>query len=239
MTDQLVDRQRDAPAMVPRERLLRWLDDATTRPVTVVTGPAGSGKSVLLRTWAMSVSARAAWVAVDRHLRDAHAFWAAVVAGLAAAIPGGVISMPTPSPDFDGTAVVERLVNELAAVEPPVVLVVDDAHELSVELIRQLETLIEQLPAGFRLLLAGREEPSLSLHRRRLAGDLSELRAADLHFTLDEARQLLSGAGAALSEAALRTLHERTEGWAAGLRLAAILLADDPDSETLCHHLFW
>jgi LuxR family maltose regulon positive regulatory protein len=232
MTDGLVGRQQTTTGPVPRERLVRWLDDATTRPVTVVTGPAGSGKTVLLRTWATGASTPVAWVGVDRHMRDAQAFWSTVVASLAATLPSARFSRPTPTPDFDGTTAVARLVTELAAVEGPVVLVVDDVHELSsAELISQLETLIELLPAGLHLLLAGRAEPALSLHRRRLAGDLSELPAVDLHFTLDETQQLLSGVGGTLSCTALRTLHERTEGWAAGLRLAAILLAGAPDPE--------
>ncbi len=111
-------------------------------------------------------------------------------------------------------------------------LVIDDLHELcSADAEAWLERFVARLPPRLTLVLATREEPRLGLHRLRLAGDLHELRDADLRFTLDEARELLEASGVELSAEGLGLLHERTEGWAAGLRLAAISLAEHPDPE--------
>ena len=94
-----------------------------------------------------------------------------------------------------------------------------------------LELLLTRLPPQLRVVLATREDPPLGLHRLRLAGELTELRGPDLRFSLDETRELLRASGIALSEAGVASLHERTEGWPAGLRLAAISLAASPDPE--------
>jgi len=128
--------------------------------------------------------------------------------------------------------VVERLLSELRSLDEPVVLVIDDLHELcSADAEAWLERFVAGLPPRLTLVLGTREEPRLGLHRLRLAGELHELRDADLRFTLDEARELLKASGVELSAEGLGLLHERTEGWAAGLRLAAISLADHPDPE--------
>jgi LuxR family transcriptional regulator, maltose regulon positive regulatory protein len=111
-------------------------------------------------------------------------------------------------------------------------LVIDDVHELrSPEAMRQLELLLMRAPAGLRFVLATRHDLRLGLHRLRLEGELTEIRAADLRFTLDEARTLFEAAGIPLSGSALGLLYERTEGWAAGLRLAALALAGHPDPD--------
>ncbi len=109
---------------------------------------------------------------------------------------------------------------------------IDDVHELrSAEALRQLELLVMRAPAALRFVFATRHDLRLGLHRLRLAGQLTEIRAADLRFTLDEARALLAAAGVELSGPALERLHDRTEGWAAGLRLAALSLSGHPDPE--------
>ena len=136
------------------------------------------------------------------------------------------------TPSFGGEAVVERLLSDLHSLERPVVLVIDDLHELrSAEALRWLELFLTELPAQLRVVLATREDPQLGLHRLRLAGRLTEIRADELRFSLDETRELMDASGIALSDAGLALLHERTEGWAAGLRLAAISLARHPDPE--------
>jgi LuxR family maltose regulon positive regulatory protein len=138
----------------------------------------------------------------------------------------------TAAPDLDGWAVVERLLTDLGGLEDRVWLVIDDVHELrSAEALRQLELLLMRAPAGLRFVLATRHDLRLGLHRLRLEGELTEIRAADLRFTLEEARALFETAGIALSDPALRSLYERTEGWAAGLRLAALSLAGHPDPD--------
>jgi LuxR family transcriptional regulator, maltose regulon positive regulatory protein len=135
-------------------------------------------------------------------------------------------------PDLDGWAAVERLLKDLASPGEQFWLVIDDLHELdSAEALRQLEFLVMHAPAELRLVLIARADMRLGLHRLRLEGELTEIRAADLRFTLEEAEAMLDGAGVALAPSTLARLHERTEGWAAGLRLAALSLAGHPDPE--------
>ena len=111
-------------------------------------------------------------------------------------------------------------------------LVIDDLHELhSPDALAQLTRLLTDLPPHVRAVLATRRDLQLRLHRLRLAGELAEIRAAELRFTERETRELLDASGVALSEAGAALLHQRTEGWAAGLRLAAISLAGHPDPE--------
>src|SRR5246127_373545 len=138
----------------------------------------------------------------------------------------------TAAPDLDGWAVVERLLKDLAPLADRLWLVIDDMHELrSAEALAQLELLVMRAPPELHFVLATRHDLGLRLHRLRLEGELSEIRTADLQFTLAEARELLTAAGVALPEPALAMLHERAEGWAAGLRLAALSLAGHEDPE--------
>jgi LuxR family maltose regulon positive regulatory protein len=203
--------------------------------VILVCAPAGSGKSVLVHSWveAGGPGDRVAWVSVERGERDAQRFWLSVI-DACAGVGGGdeFVERVSPSPSFRGEAVVERLLSNLALLEEPIVLVVDDLHELgSADALRLLERFLTRLPPQVQVVLASREDPGLGLHRLRLAGGLTEVRGPDLRFSRDEARQLLEAAGITLSDAGLALLHERTEGWAAGLRLAAISLAEHPDPE--------
>jgi LuxR family maltose regulon positive regulatory protein len=138
----------------------------------------------------------------------------------------------TAAPDLDGWAVVERLLEDLALVEERIWLVIDDLHELrSDQALRQLELLLMRSPPGLRYVLATRHDLRLGLHRLRLEGELIDIRAADLRFTLEEAQVLLEAAEVELSDSALELLVQRTEGWAAGLRMAALSLAGHPDPE--------
>ena len=133
------------------------------------------------------------------------------------------------APDLDGWGLAERLLEDLAPLEEPVWLVIDDVHELGPDALRQLELVVMRAPPGLRFVLAARHDVRLGLHRLRLEGGLAEIRAGDLRFTLAEAGELFAAAGVELGEPALAVLHERTEGWAAGLRLAALSLAGRPD----------
>jgi len=224
-----------ATGLVPRRELFALLDRALSGRVTVVSAPPGSGKTFLLRSWLKQAEPglRVAWVSLERGESDAQRFWLSVVGALRDAVgDNSFVEKLTPSPEFDGVAFVERLVSDLDSLGEQVVLVIDDLHELnSADALAQLELLLARLPRALYLVLVTRRDPHLQLARLRLAGDLTEIRAADLRFTLDEARELLAAAGIELSEAALATLHERTEGWVAGLRMAAIALAEHPDPE--------
>ena len=200
--------------------------------VTVVSAPAGSGKTVLLRSWiaGAGLAGQAAWVAAGREERDPQRFWLSVAGALRATGPGaGLVRAVTGAPDLDGWGLAERLLEDLAPLADPVWLVIDDVHELGAEALRQLELVVMRAPAGLRFVLAARHDVRLGLHRLRLEGGLAELRAGDLRFTVAEAGELFAAAGVELDEPAVAVLHERTEGWAAGLRLAALSLAGHPD----------
>jgi LuxR family transcriptional regulator, maltose regulon positive regulatory protein len=219
--------------IVFRHRLFARLEAAAR--VTQMSAPAGSGKTFLLRSWIgeAGLAERAAWVSVPGGERDPQRFWISVADALRATAAGATLARAvTAAPDPDGWPMVERLLAELAALQDRIWLVIDDVHELdSGEALRQLELLVMRGPAELRVVLATRRDVRLGLHRLRLEGELTEIRAADLRFTLDEARALLAAAGVALPGSALALLHERTEGWAAGLRLAALSLAGHPDPE--------
>jgi LuxR family maltose regulon positive regulatory protein len=202
--------------------------------VSVVSAPPGSGKTVLLRSWISwaGVAGSAAWVPAGRGERDPQRFWLSVLAALRQTAAGSALVRElTAAPDLDGWVIVERLLTDLAPLDDQLWLVVDDVHELGPEALRQLELLIMRAPPGLRFVLATRHDVRLGLHRLRLEGDLAEIREPDLRFTVAEARELFAAAGVQLPDPA--PLVERTEGWAAGLRLAALSLAGHPDPERL------
>jgi LuxR family maltose regulon positive regulatory protein len=189
----------------------------------------------LLRSWAgeAGLADRVAWVSVLREERDPQRFWIAVADALRGTAAGSRLVRPlTAAPDLDGWAIVERLLEDLAGLGERLWLVIDDLHELgSAEAISQLELLVLRAPPRLRFVLASRRDVRLGLHRLRLEGEVTEIRGGDLRFTLEEARMLLASAGVSLPDEALALLDERTEGWAAGLRLAALSLAGHPDPE--------
>jgi LuxR family maltose regulon positive regulatory protein len=202
--------------------------------VTVVSAPPGSGKTVLLRSWiaADNLAGQTAWVSAEREERDPQRFWISVLDGLRGTAAAAALLGPlTAAPTLDGWAVVERLLEDLNPLKDQVWLVIDDVHELPADALRQLELLVLRAPPVLRLVLATRHDVRLGLHRLRLQGQLTEIRASDLRFTREEAGALLEAAGVQLSEAAVGRLCERTEGWAAGLRLAALSLSGHPDPE--------
>jgi len=222
-----------AASVVARGELFGLLSGEASRGVTLISAPAGSGKTVLLSSWIedAGIRDRVAWVSVEREERDAQHFWVSVVGELRKA-GGGVVESLEPAPRFDGDAAIRRLINGLELLGQLVVLVIDDLHELrSEDALRHLELLLAGRPPLLRVILASRRDPRLGLHRLRLADELTEIRSADLRFNLEEARALLVAAGITLPEDSLALLHERTEGWVAGLRLAALALAGHPDPE--------
>ncbi len=198
--------------------------------MTVVSAPAGSGKTVLLRSWIRQtgLAVHAAWVPVGRGEGDPQTFWLSVLAALRQTAAGSALVQPlTAAPDLDGWAIVERLLADLAPLLDRLWLLIDDVHELGPEALRQLELLIMRAPPQLRFVLATRHDVRLGLHRLRLEGELAEIRGAGLRFTLAEAEELFDAARIHLPS--LGPLVERTEGWAAGLRLAALSLAGHPD----------
>jgi LuxR family maltose regulon positive regulatory protein len=211
------------------------LDRATAAKVTVISAPAGSGKTSLLRAWADGPGqpCRLAVVQVRRDQQDCQQFWLAVLNAIRepAGTPGQADELAG-TPDFNQAAVADRVLSELAQHRDRTFLIIDDLHELtSPEALMQLTRLLEELPEHVHAILATRRDLPLRLHKLRLAGDLAEIRAADLRFTEQETREFLAASGIVLSDAGAARLHQRTEGWAAGLRLAAMSLASSPDPE--------
>ena len=220
---------------VARDRLFTRLDRAAAQPVTIISAPAGSGKTSLLRAWAdrPGQAHHTAFVPVRRDEQDAQLFWLGLLNAVRHAAGRTCDPEPlTTAPDLDIGALVEKVRAELAGSPGRLVMIIDDLHELhSPDALTHLSRLLTDLPPNGRAILATRHDLRLGLHQLRLAGELTELRAADLRFTERETRELLDASGIALSEAGAALLHQRTEGWAAGLRLAVISLTGHPDPE--------
>ena len=224
--------------LVGRARLLELLDAGVQGPVTLLIGPAGSGKTALLSSWVTTTTALpgpVAWLSLEADDNDPARFWSYLLAALRQSGPAppagrlGGLSLPIGGPD---RGFVLRLAAELARLQGPVVVVLDDVHVLTNPAVLDgVAALLGRSPAALRLVLATRQEPPLPLGRLRVAGRLTEVGAAELAFTPEEAARLLARHGLVLAEGDLAVLRARTEGWAAGLRLAALSLRDHPDPE--------
>jgi LuxR family maltose regulon positive regulatory protein len=222
--------------LVPRPRLVAGLAQGIGRGVTVVCGPAGCGKSTLQGDWARRCRRPVAWLSLDVGDNDPARFWRYVAAALERVRPGaggpaGVLLSDRRRPQWE--AVAAAVINELAVVPDAgaVMLVLDDYHLIEASAVHDsVAFLVERLPPGLRLVLASRTDPPLPLARLRARGQLAELRAGDLRFTLGETAAFLREAtGLDLPAAAVAALQERTEGWAAGVQLAALSLAGHVD----------
>ncbi len=225
---------------VPRPRITDLIAEGTRWcPLTVVTGPPGAGKTMALALWAAAEPGAVAWVGLDEFDNRPGAFWSNVVAALRQAgvtLPKALRAVPRGRAGDE--AFLLRLTAELAAQDPPMTLVLDDLHQLTDPvLLKGLEFVLRNAGPGLRLLVASRTDPLLPLHRYRLAGQLAEIRAGDLAFNLDETGLLLDQHGGLLTTDLLESLIQRTEGWAAALRLAAISLGTHPDPELFVKEL--
>ena len=224
------------PGFVSRPRLTQRLDEGLRQGLILVCAPAGSGKTVLLADWARPGRSPAAWLSLDAGDNDPARFWRHALAALDHVCPGigerasPLIGPPAPV-SFEG--LVTALINELAAGPgaDEIPLVLDDYHLIGSQPVHaSLGFLLEHRPPELGVVLARRADPPLPLARLRARGQLAELRAAELRFTIGEAAAMLrKAAGADLPDAAVAALADRTEGWAAGLQLAALSLRGHAD----------
>ncbi|MEH0528793.1 LuxR C-terminal-related transcriptional regulator [Streptomyces stelliscabiei] len=217
-----------------RGRLVDHLDRALTTPLTVVNGAAGAGKTLLVADWAARREPPVAWLTTEAGDQGPGMFWAYALQALrAAGVPlPPEIGCPADAGRVDRT-LLTRLAAELGGRERPVIMVLDEFDRVSdPEIADQLEFVLHHAARGLRLILVTRTEPLLPLHRHRTAGDLTEIRNAELAFTPEEASVLLDLHGLRLTVPVARALVERTRGWAAGLRLSALAARESPDPET-------
>ncbi|MFI1421233.1 LuxR C-terminal-related transcriptional regulator [Streptomyces sp. NPDC020731] len=217
-----------------RERLTRRLDQGLRTPLTMVNGAAGAGKTLLVADWVERLDGLpVAWFTTEAAGDGPGMFWAYVLRALhtvGVPLPAG-IGFPADA-NRVSPALGARLAAGLSVRERPVILVLDEFDRVtSPEIAEQLEFVLRHAGPGLRLVLVTRTEPLLPLHRYRAAGELTEIRDADLAFTPHEAARLVELHGLRLPPAAVRALVERTRGWAAGLRLSALAAGESPDPE--------
>lgn len=218
--------------LVPRQRITDLIDRGLQCcPLTVLTGPPGAGKTMALAMWAAARPGPVAWLGLDEYDNRPGIFWAYLIAALRRA--GVALPRSLPAAGRGRTAerlFLLRLAEALSAHDPPVMLVLDDLHLISQpKVLEGLDFLLRNTGPGLRLVIGSRMDPLLPLYRYRLAGELAEIRVGDLAFTAAEAGLLLAQHGIPLPADSLEYLTQRTEGWAAGIRLAAISMDGHPD----------
>lgn len=229
-------------ATIRRRRLLTLLEPTSDRsPIAVITAPAGSGKTTLLVDWVHTIDAEddtlLAWITIDESDNDVAVLRACVISALAqcgspqlASAVGSLPSVGDPSySEFSAL-----LVEAVESVDAQICLIFDDAHLLhNREVLALLGTFLRWPPCNLRIIVAGRFEPPLALQKPRLDGLVRDISAADLAFTTDEASEMFQRSGIALARGDLVKVMNRTEGWAAGLRLAAMTLGGGANSPEL------
>jgi len=223
------------PNVVVRPRLSERLNVGLHRKLTLIAAPAGFGKTTLVSAWVAGCERRTAWLSLDDGDNDPTRFLTYLVAALrtiAPAIGEGVLgALQSPQPPLP-ESLLTTLLNDLTTVPDHFVLVLDDYHVIEAKPVdHALTFLIEHLPPRMHLVIATREDPPLPLARLRARGQLTELRAADLRFTPAEAAAFLNPVmGLSLSAEDIAALEDRTEGWIAGLQLAALSLRGHHDA---------
>jgi LuxR family maltose regulon positive regulatory protein len=220
--------------LIDRPRLTGQLSRALGRKLTLISAPAGFGKTSLLSQWVQQGNIPAIWVSLDEADNDLIRFWSYIISALQRAHPAlgpaPLVLLHTPTPPAIET-VLTALLNAVNTLPEPIMLILDDYHVIEAPAIhRSVAFLLDHLPAQMRLVIASRTDPPLPLARLRARNHLSELHAADLRFNADEAAGFLNQAmDLHLPKEAVAALEERTEGWIAGLHLAALSLQGQSD----------
>jgi LuxR family maltose regulon positive regulatory protein len=225
------------PRVVSRPRLIERLNQGLHRKLTLISAPAGFGKTTLASEWVARCDRQVGWLSLDEGDSDPARFLTYVIAALRTIAPNtgegvlGVLQSPQPPPT---EAILTVLLNEIAAIADDFVLVLDDYHAIDAKAVDSAMTfLLEHLPPQMRLVIATREDPQLPLARLRGRDQLTELRVTDLRFTPSEAAGFLNEAmGLNLQAEEIAALETRTEGWIAGLQLAAISMQGHKDTTT-------
>ena len=220
---------RLTPQFVPRAALLARLDAGLEQKLALISAPAGFGKTSLISSWLQQVHLPVAWLSLDEDDNDFARFWTYFIAALQVIHPEvgtHLLALLQSSPLPPRHALLTPLINDLAGISEKFILVLDDYHLIENESIDQALTFfIDHLPQKVHLAIATRADPDLSLSRLRANGQVNELRSADLRFTQPETAQFLGQmTGLSLSAAEVAALDQRTEGWIAGLQMAALSL---------------
>jgi LuxR family transcriptional regulator, maltose regulon positive regulatory protein len=222
--------------LVPRPRLMERLDQGTSGKLTLASAPAGFGKTTLLAAWARRTAGdrSTAWVSLDQSDNDPRLLWSYIIAALRTVDPDvgeSALSLLRSAQPPPIEVLLAGLINEISAVPSDLALVLDDYHAIDAEPVhRGIAFLLDHLPPRMHLVIATRADPPLPLARLRARGELTELRAADLRFAPDEAAAFLNQAmGLRLSATEIAALETRTEGWIAGLQLAALSMQGRQD----------
>lgn len=225
--------------VVHRRRLMERLTAGfdAGKPLTLVSAPAGYGKSTLLAEWMSGYKDRAAWLSLDERDNSPLRFWTYFVAALQTVSEplgrGALKMLESSQQDFDSQTFLISLANQASTFERPVILALDDYHVISqADIHAGMNFLIEHLPPTLHLVIATRTDPPLPLSRLRVRGQLTEIRIADLRFDMEEASSFLNDLmNLQLAASDIRALETRTEGWVAGLQLAAISMQGRDDAQ--------
>jgi LuxR family maltose regulon positive regulatory protein len=215
--------------LVPRPRLIEQLDESLPGKLTLICAPAGFGKTTLVSSWLEHAGLPAAWLSLDEDDNDLARFLSYFIAALQtiwSEVGADLLATLQATPVPHSHTLLTRLINDLTAISEKFILVLDDYHTIEDKTIDQaLDFFIEHIPPRMHLVIASREDPNLSLSRLRANQQLNELRSADLRFTPAESAQFLEQmTGLSLTEAEVAALDQRTEGWIAGLQMAALSL---------------
>jgi len=222
------------PNLVPRTRLIEQLNKAVNHKLTLISAPAGFGKTTLLSKWISKSELSVAWISLDKGDNDPVHFINYLIAALQdiqANIGKGILSLLQSPQQPPIESIMVDLIKEFADITNNCVLVLDDYHSIDIEKIHKIvEFLIDRLPPQIRLVIATRVDPTLPLARLRARTQLNELRVSDLSFTHDETSEFFNKImNLALSSNDISILESRTEGWIAGLQLAALSMQDRQD----------